>query len=279
MEHSILCTNQARANGIIVDDVPPMVDVTNSTKCAIIIPQKGIKLPLYMYGPVSNLHVRYPTDWDLDNCPHIDLTFVESLWDPNIFNATRDIDSVTMYQDPIVASMMMCDFAEKLQNTVQVNSLAQATPMSLLTPEFVSQLWSIGLEQASRTLRCTTHNSIRLLDGVVSRRVKTRAHQRMYNQLGGYLGRFASDTFKSKVVSLRSNTCVQLFTNRGNYTKSYPMTARRDAPQALDRFLHEVGIPSELLTDNISELKQGDWNKLCKRHYSRNLLGRNMLSS
>ena len=73
-----------------------------------------------------------------------------------------------------------------------------------------------------------------------------------------YLSKFCSDTFISKIPSLRGNTYVQLFVNRGNFNQSYPMQSRSHAPQALDRFFHEVGLPLEMLTDNAPEFLEGE---------------------
>ena len=50
---------------------------------------------------------------------------------------------------------------------------------------------------------------------------------------------------------------------------SIRLAHRHEANLALDRFLHEVGIPSEMLTDNISELAEGNWETLCRQHYIR----------
>ena len=107
---------------------------------------------------------------------------------------------------------------------------------------------------------------IRKVKGRIYRRFKTKVHQKRYNQLGGYLSKFASDTFKSNVISLQGNKYIQLFCNRGNYTVSYPIKSKKDAYQALDRFLHEVGVPTEMLTDGTLELFMGQWSKTCKRH-------------
>ena len=38
------------------------------------------------------------------------------------------------------------------------------------------------------------------------------------------------------------------------------------AHHALDRFLHEAGIPCELLTDGALELTKSDWGKTCICH-------------
>ena len=77
---------------------------------------------------------------------------------------------------------------------------------------------------------------------------------------------FASDTFKSNVISLRGNKYVQLFCNRGNYVASYPMKKKSHAFHTLERFLHEIGIPIELLTDGAKELILGEWGKICRKH-------------
>merc|ERR1712224_435502 len=49
MANSLLCTNQVRSHGIIVDDVPKAIDLQKTSLQAIIIPQEAddnIELPL-----------------------------------------------------------------------------------------------------------------------------------------------------------------------------------------------------------------------------------------
>ena len=68
MEHSLLCTNQVRSHGIIVEDAPKAVDITHKSRQAIIIPnnddeaKESIELPLSMHGPVPYLSVRRPSE-------------------------------------------------------------------------------------------------------------------------------------------------------------------------------------------------------------------------
>ena len=87
-----------------------------------------------------------------------------------------------------------------------------------------------------------------------------------FERLNGYLADFASDTFFSNVTSLRGNTCVQLFANRGNYVRPYPMKSKSQAGDALHRFITEVGLPNSILTDGALELTNSRWNKLCNKH-------------
>ena len=59
---------------------------------------------------------------------------------------------------------------------------------------------------------------------------------------------------------------MQLFTNKGGFVRIYPIVDKSLAYSTLQRFLHEVGVPSTLMTDNAPELIQGEWKRLCKRN-------------
>ena len=91
-------------------------------------------------------------------------------------------------------------------------------------------------------------------------------HQLQYRQLGGFLGKFVSDIFHSKITSTRGNDYTTVFANRGNFTYSVPMEKKSKAHEALNRFLSVVGIPREMLTDGALELYRSEWGKLYKRH-------------
>jgi hypothetical protein len=72
--------------------------------------------------------------------------------------------------------------------------------------------------------------------------------------------------FKMKVTSTRGNKYAQLFSNKGYYVKSFRMKSKDHAHHALDHFLHEVGIPKDMMTDGAKELVQADWGKKCHCH-------------
>ena len=267
MEHSLLCPNQCRSNGVIVDDIPKCFDIQNKSTHSIIFPNEDHQLPLSQQGPISYLPVRYPSDEEMDFCLHFDLTSQDE-WDPSMFT---DIEGRVSYSALVCEDdMTNCQhtgntFDEQLSHIIFVNAVSKSI-LRTVKPEDLAELWGISVEAATRTLKASTQEYIRILEGRISRRVKTKAHQRQYRQLGGYLGMFASDTFHSKVVSLRGNKYIQHFCNRGNYSVSYPMKSKAHAFHALDRFLHDVGIPSELLTDGAKELIFTEWGATCKRH-------------
>ena len=60
-----------------------------------------------------------------------------------------------------------------------------------------------------------------------------------------------------------------MFAYRANYTKVVHIHLRSEAYLVFDRFIHEVGIPMECLTDNAPDLTQGEWKKIIQKHHIR----------
>ena len=267
MTHSILCTNQVRHQGVIVNDVPKVCD-PNSTQ-DIRVDKENIVMPLEMNGPIPYIPISKPSWNDLENLPRIILTSDEVDWDPQyIFNGENNIRYPYLEDD---SEITHCVQGLGIINEVINQHERRISALSYrhsgkLTADKLSRLWGIGVKAADRTLKATTQLSTRHLNGKIHRRVRTRMHQRRYKQLWGHLSRFSSDTFKSKVKSLRGSQYFQLFCNSGAFTKVYPLNGRSDAHLALNKFLHEIGIPSELHTDGAGELVHGEWDKLCQRH-------------
>ena len=260
MEHSLLCTNQARMNGVIIDDCPTSLDPTGKSTHSIYFPDKDVRLPLLSNFPISFLPVRHPSPTELDTCPTLSLTSTDE-WDTSLFqDMNKGINSLSQYDLTVDK-----DFSSLLKQNVYIDAIHHKNYKDI-HPSDLASLWGIGLKVAKRTLGATTQDYIRKLHGKISRRVKTKAHQRQYKQMDGYLSKFCSDTFKSNVTSTRGNNYIQLFSNRGNYVSCYPMAAKSDAHQTLDRFIHDVGVPSEIMTDGAKELTTTNWGKTCRKH-------------
>jgi hypothetical protein len=186
MEHSLLCTNQARFHGVVIDDVPKPLDYYNRSTHSIYFPEKDIRCPLLsMHGPISFLPVRYPTDEGMDTCPHLELTSVEN-WDPHCLDTLkgRHVSSVEEHR------LYTPDLATTLECSVYIVDAIKHESSRDITPTMLSNLWNISLEAADRTLKSTTQDYIRTLSGKVHRHFKTRAHQRQYKQLGAICRHF-----------------------------------------------------------------------------------------
>ena len=267
MVHSILCTNQARHIGIIVNDVPKVCD-NLSTQDIRTKDGRNI-MPLEMNGPIPYLPISKPSTNDIEFLPRIKLTSDDIEWDPYaIFNEQRTNEYKYLEHDFDISWNIQG--LNTLDHIINVHSKRILAISHLNNGKFkaedLANLWGIGTNAAQRTLNATTQLATRHLNGRVSKRVRTRMHQRRYRQLWGHLSRFSSDTFKSKVKSLRGNNYFQLFCNNGAFTKIYSMKGKKESHLALNRFLHEIGVPSELHTDGAGEMVHGEWNTLCQRY-------------
>ena len=264
MHNSILCTNQARHNGVIINDVPRIID--QSSTQSIIFPTEGVNIPLIMKGPVPVVPISKPTSEDVTLLRKLQLTSDDIPWDPrSIFGLEDDpINALIDYDDDYYISCAM-DMHILLERH-EIKSMRARERDGKCSAAHLAKLWGIGSKAAERTLTATTQLSRRDMTGNVSRRVRTKVHQRRYRQLDGHLGRFSSDTFFSPYKSLRGNDCFQLFTNRSSFTKAYAMESKGDAPFALNRFIHEVGVPTEIHTDGSKEQTLGKWKKICQKH-------------
>jgi hypothetical protein len=58
----------------------------------------------------------------------------------------------------------------------------------------------------------------------------------------------------------------QIFVNNIGYTHFTPMRLKSEAPNALLEFIQNVGIPSQIQTDDAKELVKGRWKEICQTH-------------
>ena len=230
MEYSILCTNQDRFHGIILNDVLKHFD-ENSSHSLIVPSQSDLEFALRMNSPVSYISVRYLNDWDMDHCPHVHLTNNDSEWKPEeIFN----ISALNTYSctDPHTSIY---------EDVVMIHKICKVSNNKDLTPKCLSQLWKITLNDVKNRIRATTQKTIRNSEGMKPHNYKTSSHQHLYKHLrNDFLSKFCSDPFVNKVLSLRGNKYVQLFVN--------------------------MEVPSELLMDNVPEFVGGEWRNLCLKY-------------
>ena len=116
-------------------------------------------------------------------------------------------------------------------------------------------------------MQVTAQKGIRQTTLPIEQRFRTRQAQLRYKQLGGRHGRFYTDTFFSGVPTLNGNSMAQIFTSDLAFTKVYPMKLRSQTHEALSAFIHEVGIPSSIHSDDAKELMMGKFKELCKEFH------------
>ena len=84
MSHTLLCPNQLRAHGLIVNDVPRQFDERSTHSIQVLADYGGteIEIPLEMNGVISYFSSHRPTDDELRNCVHVEMCN-DTPWDPN----------------------------------------------------------------------------------------------------------------------------------------------------------------------------------------------------
>jgi hypothetical protein len=78
-----------------------------------------------------------------------------------------------------------------------------------------------------------------------------------------------SDTMFSSEPSIHHYTCAQVFTDGHGFTRFYPLTRKGDAYLGLLQLIHEVGVPTKILTDCALEEGwegKGEWGKVIKEY-------------
>jgi hypothetical protein len=50
------------------------------------------------------------------------------------------------------------------------------------------------------------------------------------------------------------------------FVRVYPMKSKGDTQHALMHFIHEVGVPKNLLTDRAQEEMRGEWGQIIKKY-------------
>jgi hypothetical protein len=83
VDTTLLCPNQLRSHGLIVDDVPIHLSPHNQPSThSIYIPDDDLRLPLTMVGVISALETHTPTQDELDTCRWYALTN-DAYWNPH----------------------------------------------------------------------------------------------------------------------------------------------------------------------------------------------------
>ena len=139
MEHSIICTNQARANNVIVNDCPKIFDQTNVSTQSIIFPNSSNEIPINFHGPVPYIPIRYPTDNDLDgSCPTVHLTAEEG-WNMDLIPLSHKVSSISTQDSILDTYLMQNDLLERLHETVQLSGVAHKSEKSI-RPETLASM-------------------------------------------------------------------------------------------------------------------------------------------
>ena len=226
---SLICPNQLRANGLIVDDVPVRYkkDSTHS------ITAGNLVIPLSSKGYVSYFNVRSPSDDEIEFLEHVIMTDCD--WDPH-------------------------SEEHQLLEKAATASAVQATSTFSVDPNLLAKLWLVAPLQAEATLKSTT-----ILANKIFNEPRYSSYSHRFRQLTKrhLKGRFWTDTFFA-VKSASGFQCAQLFANEMRYLHVVAMRGRGEASYALRHFFDNVGLPDLIISDNASEQSSEAWRSVLR---------------
>jgi len=136
MKNSLINPNQVRAFGISLCDDP-----TDPHRHLGMTIQDNL-IPFTMAGSTCHFTTRTPTNWELENCPQIELTS-DMEWNPNQVHFSQDVGDGSQ------------DFG------LGIASYDTKHRRPDVEPSYLAKQWGIGLETATKTLRATTQAGIR----------------------------------------------------------------------------------------------------------------------
>jgi hypothetical protein len=166
-------------------------------------------------------------------------------------------------------------FNDELDQLAQISSLtfpcecnisatSSSTRNSQLSPKLLAKRWGIGLEAMKSTIKVTTQKGIRSTLYPIERRFRTKQAQLRYRQLSGCHGHFYTDTFFSSQAALNGAKMAQLYINDIGFSKIYTMKTKGETADTLSTFIHDIGIPHAIHSDDAKELMQGRFRSICK---------------
>ena len=144
MKQALLCPNQARQFGTIIDDIPPELDHKGTSSFSMSVADHNeTSFPLQRHGPTAYLPVRRPTQEELDTIEIIDITEEEE-WNPyhgsnyainnvNIEQSRRALEEEEGTDDPI-SEHFLCSTPRR------ISALKISKPKSKLTPECLAEI-------------------------------------------------------------------------------------------------------------------------------------------
>ena len=268
---TLLCPNQIRSYGHQIDGIPKFLTRGNSVHG--ILTMDDIYMPFDLSGKTSVLHTCLPTENELNVCEYVQLTSDEP-WDPDADDWAQQEAKYTRGARNNVRGGRNTTSSTHVNSTLepytsQVRTIGKTSSGShrLDTPiaDIQRRFGGCTLEVANHTIDSTTQLAERCGEMPLHRRYKTKVKQLQYRRLCNTL---YSDTFSASIRSTRGNTKTQGFVNGDSlYVYHFPMSTESKAPLGLVSYIHEVGIPSKIHTDNAKIETLGDWKKTTQEYH------------
>jgi hypothetical protein len=183
---------------------------------------------------------------------HIDRSICHLMEDDTYYNATIasiNINSTYTIADSLPTIDETEDFISSDENFL-IGALHTQNPRSALDHVALAKRWGINLEQAKATLDCSTQTAVRNILSLSERKVRLKAPWLIFPSIKGD---FYVDSLFSKIPSVNGYKGGSLFTNGLGYDRFYPWQRKSKHADAIMQFIHDVGVPQTLISDNAKE--------------------------
>jgi hypothetical protein len=100
-----------------------------------------------------------------------------------------------------------------------------------------------------------------VLHPTLSRRFRTKDRILRYRRMPCNL--FSNTMFCTKVPSAQGYTMTQIFATDFGWSRSYPMSRKGEAHEALGLLFAREGVPPKMIVDGAKEMKLGEFARKC----------------
>jgi hypothetical protein len=194
MPNSLLCPNQLRSHGITVDECPQhLAPPDQPSSHSIYCREDDLRLPLSLKGVTSGFITRTPTIQEIETCQWVHLTN-EYEWNPHSeafalqehscsevqeYQAYNQHDRNIYYVNSgtrpnIIYNTIYGDISPAFDDTRFISATSTSDRGLNTTAEDIARKWSVGLDVAKKTIKCTTQKGVRQTLYPIERRFRTK---------------------------------------------------------------------------------------------------------
>lgn len=217
--------------------------------------------------------MRTPTQREIDE---LDVIFITSSadWNPHLLsfqemeeayeNDSECITRINAINVQSYCNEIIHDVMNQIDKTIareNSSSSSKNRRSPFANKDEIAQIWAVGQATATDRIKATTQNFIRSALHPIEHRFRTKQVMLRYNNLAC---KIYSDIFFSDSISIAGNKCAQLFVSDFGYIKFVPTKLKSEAGYALQEFLRDNGIPTQVHTDKAKELALGTWKQVCR---------------
>ena len=273
LDHSLINPNQVRQFGIPYWDNP--FDFERGLGIHV---DDGIRIPLCTQGTKVFFNTRVPTQDELINCHHIDMTSRRP-WNPAdivlqqvgtspsnpqlqgtdtpILEAD-DYDLLCSVDPSLVDLHAQLNRCRRISETNTLDMLDVPVRRTFVsherhtkvTADSLADRFCVGTERAKNTIRVTTQRGVRSAILPISRRYRADRYLTMKR----LQGKFATDTAFATIKSLRGNVASQIYMHKCGFKQAYHLCSVNgdSIGHTLGDFANDFGAPEHLTFDGAS---------------------------